>query len=84
MSAGFGMRGWEWKMDTCLGSVAGRQGDRDRAESFCRAAVELARDLALPTAEVTARTGLAAVLAGRMTFPERRASVAQMRSLVAT
>ncbi|HEY1280606.1 MAG TPA: hypothetical protein VGF22_13100, partial [Acidimicrobiales bacterium] len=63
VSARFGMRGWQCTMDTRLGELARLQGHRDRAESYYRAAVELAQELALPAAEATARSGLATVLA---------------------
>jgi hypothetical protein len=52
-------------MNTRLGELALRQGDRAKAEACYRAALELAQELALPAAEDAARAGLAEVLALR-------------------
>jgi predicted ATPase/DNA-binding SARP family transcriptional activator len=59
VSEAFGLRGWASTMRARLGSRALVRGDAARAAGHYRAAIELARDLALPTAEAEALEGLA-------------------------
>jgi tetratricopeptide (TPR) repeat protein len=62
VSEAFGLRGWLSTMRARLGGRALVRGDVERAIEHYRTAVDLARELALPTAEADALEGLASAL----------------------
>ncbi len=62
VSEAFGLRGWLSTMRARLGAHALVRGDVERAIEHYRTAVDLARELALPSAETDALEGLATAL----------------------
>jgi tetratricopeptide (TPR) repeat protein len=59
LSESCGLRGWQSRMSTQLGSLAVLRGDNEVGAGHYRAAVDLAHELALPHAELAALEGLA-------------------------
>jgi predicted ATPase len=64
VSETYGLRGWSSTMHAQLGSLALAREDAGAAAEHFRAAIGLARELALPTAEAAALDGLARAHAG--------------------